>query len=914
MKRETCIGEKVLLLVFIALSSSFFKVFAFSTLPLPLGQLSIQRGSPSTRHAPRQVESPTKSLFSFSPFELNFYLPDEETLEHTLQQDNEKDSLSTGPVAEKVVLGLYRSQEDTVLCAADAQTGQILMAHSNERRIRQKNTLGDTKQFVEDCLTQLGLGLDTIETVVEHVDLERNHPSNGEPSVDTKWEKWLASSGAGAPGCRKQENVTLLAPERMGLSCHLAQAYATASQAPFDSGLIVVMDHKGDSFRSMWQTQQAATTANLSYSVNDFLLDPSVPCQPKNIHDKGLLSDWKEAESVYTFCKNNAILDIQPMFKRFAPSAALPLWASQQDQINQKPSLGDVCSDAAKYIFGGINPVSNMRKVGDLVPWMQGIWGGQRITPIVDPILSGDLHEDMTETPLTYRSDVFFDTPLIDQMEENKEVTLESEPFDFESDTSLDEGFVSNRALQEDTSEFVNKTKASPQPRGPTGLEVDAIRLAHRIQLDIETIASQFVKYFKKATGENNICIAGSVACNAGLVRHLQREHGLPNTFVAPDTSEDALAIGCSAFGLFGARKRQKRKQSSPVCWKTPLPPFLGPSYSEQAIRAALDEASPWINIEYCGGQEDLLEAASEELEIGGVVAWFQGSSELGARSFGHRSILASPSKRGVMRHLNERVRQRELFRPFRASVLVDHVDQWFHTENGAVREDSFVDATLKVKEEKKELIPAVIQPDASTRVQKVSLKSDPPFYNLLQEFYQTTGLPLLLHTSFRTRSGEPLVETPRDAIGSFLASEGAIDVLVLGDYIVRRRHPDLQSLVGDTLTARPVSPVCAGPVKVQTITTYERSPTDEVATTTTKACMPGCLTHNPNDEWVTLSDEMEGSLLRYCDGTRTLQSIMSKFTTKDDLELLTDAEAQELGQRVIRSLVKMYYLTLISW
>jgi carbamoyltransferase len=174
------------------------------------------------------------------------------------------------------------------------------------------------------------------------------------------------------------------------------------------------------------------------------------------------------------------------------------------------------------------------------------------------------------------------------------------------------------------------------------------------------------------------------------------------------------------------------------------------------------------------------------------VIGWFQGASEFGPRALGNRSLLADPRKAEMKDILNSRVKHRQAFRPFAPIVLAERAQEVFEGE-----EDSpFMLIAKRVRSEWRDRIPAVVHVDGTARVQTVREQTNPVLYRLLREFEALTGVPVLINTSFNVK-GEPIVETPRDAVICFLTT--GIDNLILHDTLISKNalHKIVGPLVG---------------------------------------------------------------------------------------------------------------------
>lgn len=142
------------------------------------------------------------------------------------------------------------------------------------------------------------------------------------------------------------------------------------------------------------------------------------------------------------------------------------------------------------------------------------------------------------------------------------------------------------------------------------------------------------------------------------------------------------------------------------------------------------------------------------------VVAFYYGRSEVGPRALGHRSLLFDPRNKDAKNIMNT-IKNRESFRPFAASILEECANDWF--EMRSLKSSPFMMYAIKVRQERKEIIPGVLHIDDTCRIQTVS---EGLYYDLIKLFYMKTGVPLILNTSFNL-NGQPIVETKEDAINT---------------------------------------------------------------------------------------------------------------------------------------------------
>jgi carbamoyltransferase len=224
---------------------------------------------------------------------------------------------------------------------------------------------------------------------------------------------------------------------------------------------------------------------------------------------------------------------------------------------------------------------------------------------------------------------------------------------------------------------------------------------------------------------------------------------------------------------------------------------LLGSSYSNDEVETALMS---------CGAifrpvaESEMFNEVADLLAKGNVIGWFQGRMEFGPRSLGARAILGDARNVTMQSVLNLKIKNRESFRPFAPAILEEYVSEWFETDRSSPYMLFVVDVaqtrrrTLSEQEQEldgiellkciRSTIPAVTHVDYSARVQSVGRGTNPQFRKLLEAFYQKTGCPVLVNTSFNVR-GEPIVESPENAYLCFMRTQ--MDYLVIGQYILKK-------------------------------------------------------------------------------------------------------------------------------
>jgi len=180
---------------------------------------------------------------------------------------------------------------------------------------------------------------------------------------------------------------------------------------------------------------------------------------------------------------------------------------------------------------------------------------------------------------------------------------------------------------------------------------------------------------------------------------------------------------------------------------------------------------------------ENICAETAKLLSEGHVFGWFQGRSEFGPRALGNRSILADPRTPEMKDKLNKRVKHRQAFRPFAPIVLAERANEVFECDG---RDSPFMLLAERVRPQWRDKIPAIVHVDGTARVQTIRQDQNARLYDLLKQFNALTGVPVLLNTSFNVK-GEPIVETPEDAIRCFLTT--GIDYLVLHDVLIAKNR-----------------------------------------------------------------------------------------------------------------------------
>ncbi len=327
--------------------------------------------------------------------------------------------------------------------------------------------------------------------------------------------------------------------------------------------------------------------------------------------------------------------------------------------------------------------------------------------------------------------------------------------------------------------------------------------LAASIQAVTEEVVIKLARGIRKETGQKNLCLAGGVALNCVANGKLFRENIFDNIWIQPASGDAGGAIG-AALGAYYLMLNQPRTAKTSDSMKGS---YLGPAYAQHDIEQRLRAEGAIFTVV---SEDDLITQTAQALSDGKAVGWHQGRMEFGPRALGGRSIIADPRSPTTQMQLNLKVKYRESFRPFAPSVLREHVGEWFDFNDDSpymlLVADVHKKKQIAMSEAEEKLfgieklnvprseIPAVTHVDYSSRIQTVHQATNPKYHKLIQKFYELTGCPVIVNTSFNVR-GEPIVNTPEDAFHCLMGTE--IDFLVVGNCILLKEEQN-SALVRD--------------------------------------------------------------------------------------------------------------------
>jgi carbamoyltransferase len=292
--------------------------------------------------------------------------------------------------------------------------------------------------------------------------------------------------------------------------------------------------------------------------------------------------------------------------------------------------------------------------------------------------------------------------------------------------------------------------------------------IAASLQSRLEEIGFHILDHLYEKTGLTELGLSGGVAYNSVMNGKILLNTPFRRVFVQPAAGDSGTAIGV-CYQIYNNLLGKPRNYVMEGA-------FTGPEFADSEIRSELQRAS--LDYESYSDREVTARAA-RDIADGLVVGWFQGRMEFGPRALGNRSIVADPRRAEMKDVLNERIKKREPFRPFAPSILEERIADYFEQTHPAPT----MLMVYQIKPERRLQIPAVTHVDGSGRLQTVSREVNPRYHQLISDFAELTGVPVVLNTSFN--ENEPIVCTPRDAIDCFLKTR--MDVLYLGNQAVRR-------------------------------------------------------------------------------------------------------------------------------
>lgn len=327
--------------------------------------------------------------------------------------------------------------------------------------------------------------------------------------------------------------------------------------------------------------------------------------------------------------------------------------------------------------------------------------------------------------------------------------------------------------------------------------------LAYAIQTVTEEILIKLAWEAKRLTASENLCMAGGVALNCVANSKILKLKIFKNIYMQPASGDAGGAVGAALAAHYIYNKNPRNFMDKGDMMKGT---YLGPEFSdsdiEKLIRKYNSKARKFISF------DELVDNVTNLLAGGKIIGWFQGRMEFGPRALGNRSIIADPGNPEMQSELNLKIKYRESFRPFAASVLEEDKSEYFDISCNSpymllVSEitnsrkynlpDNYKNMAFKEKlYQKRSDLQSITHVDFTCRLHTVDKSANEKYWKLIDKFKEKTSLGLLINTSFNVR-GEPIVCTPEDAYKCFLNTE--LDALVMEDYLFLKSDQDIPDI-----------------------------------------------------------------------------------------------------------------------
>ncbi|GAB0490023.1 hypothetical protein MMPV_001252 [Pyropia vietnamensis] len=671
------------------------------------------------------------------------------------------------PPSPALVVGINKYSHDTSVAVVDAASSTLLYASAKERHSRRKHDGGGTAALVAHALGHLPGFPEPATAAAAVVQVVVNNHHERVASLEaTDRLAFGVATGALPAAYAMPGNVLGSGPGGAGLpqtevSHHLAHAASGVWGCGAAAALVVVMDGMGEAYREMAAASAGVAVAPPGDYVHDLQL-PWAPGRHGDAHelpaDKGVAAapyGCREAESAYLYTaptgagsvQNGTLpLPLTRFWKRWAVARAPG--ESPNHGFEALDGVGAAYSRVASHIFGDWNACGKV----------QGL-AAHGVAPAVDApaaalggVPSWLMRGDLTAPP--------------------------GSPGAFEINWP---GLAA--------APYPNEWDRVPSGAGAPGSAAPCTdprwmaytALAAVAQRDLEAVTLTLLRSLRAAAadapGAGHLVFVGGVALNSSLVGAIHRAAIFDTVTVPPAPGDEGIALGCAAVGA--ARWAASRGVTAPP---PPPPsrlvPFTGAAYPPAAVDATLMAYAPWVAVAHHHDSADAVAAAADVLAAGGVVAWVDGRAELGARALGGRSLLAAATSPTVRTVLNDRVKRREAFRPFAPAVRAVDTDTYFVGPGAS----PWMSTCVGVRPEWAHRLPAVVHADGTARVQVVEPDTGggaSGLHALLEATASRTGVGVLLNTSANT-AGEPLIETPADAVELLLGAMGGVELLVL--------------------------------------------------------------------------------------------------------------------------------------
>jgi len=310
--------------------------------------------------------------------------------------------------------------------------------------------------------------------------------------------------------------------------------------------------------------------------------------------------------------------------------------------------------------------------------------------------------------------------------------------------------------------------------------------IAAALQESLEDIVMHMLKHYKAKYNFTKLCLVGGVAHNCTMNGKVLYSGLFEDVFVQPASHDGGCALGAALYRYHELNPQAPYEPLEHLYWGTPLAP--NGTGEADFISKTLEVWQDFLHYERIG---DITGKTAQLMAEGAVIGWVQGNSEFGPRALGNRSIVADPRPAENKDIINAMVKKREAYRPFAPSILEEYADDYYHIPFiNKQNKFPYMIFVVKVKEDKQGILGAVTHVDGTARIQTVSRKTNPLYWELIEAFRKITGIPVVLNTSFNNNA-EPIVDSIHDAVVCFLTTK--LNYLVIGDYLVHKKDVEDQ-------------------------------------------------------------------------------------------------------------------------
>jgi carbamoyltransferase len=336
-----------------------------------------------------------------------------------------------------------------------------------------------------------------------------------------------------------------------------------------------------------------------------------------------------------------------------------------------------------------------------------------------------------------------------------------------------------------------------PRRKSETEISQVYMDMALAIQEVTEEVVMQLARTARELSGCKYLVMAGGVALNCVANGKILRAGIFDDIWIQPAAGDAGGALG-AAYAVWHIRDGNERHVNGNG--DSTRGSYLGPQFADHEVKRALQKYGAQAT--HYDDFQKLASDVAARLSEGNVVGWFQGRMEFGPRALGGRSILGDARNPEMQKKLNLKIKYREGFRPFAPSVLEEDIGKYFELDRPSpymllvapIRTDRQIPLPAGYNERPlydrlyflRSDLPSITHVDYSARIQSVSKKTNPRYWELIDEFKKRTGYGVIVNTSFNVR-GEPIVCTPEDAYRCFMRTE--MDFLVVGNYVMDKKN-----------------------------------------------------------------------------------------------------------------------------